>query len=190
MAGLAKTRLIPRLGAVGAAELQNRLIERTVRLARAANVGPVSLWCTPDRNHAVFEQMRTCFGVTLFDQTDNDLGARMYHAFSDLCASGPALLLGCDCVVMTPAILVECAKLLQKDNDAVIVPVEDGGYIAVGLKRPEPSLFEAMPWGTPSVMLETRKRATSAGLRVAELPVLWDIDEPEDYDRAVRCNVL
>lgn len=190
VAGLAKTRLIPRLGAQGAAELQRRLIERTVRLAYQAKIGPVSLWCTPDRNHAVFKQMRADFGVTLYDQSGDDLGGRMQHALSNLCASGPALLLGCDCVVMTSAILVECAGLLREQRDAVIVPVEDGGYIAIGLNRPQPLLFDAMPWGTSSVMPETRRRSFSMGLRVAELPVLWDIDQPEDYDRAVRRNLL
>ncbi len=53
--GLAKTRLIPLLGAAGAAALQERLIERTVATACAAAVGPVTLWTTPDESHPVFE---------------------------------------------------------------------------------------------------------------------------------------
>ena len=47
--GLAKTRLAPALGADGAAALQARLIERAAETARAANVGPVTLWAAPDQ---------------------------------------------------------------------------------------------------------------------------------------------
>ena len=46
--GLVKTRLIPVLGAHAAAILQERLTERTVTTARAAGIGPVTLWTTPD----------------------------------------------------------------------------------------------------------------------------------------------
>ncbi|MBL8419518.1 MAG: glycosyltransferase, partial [Dechloromonas sp.] len=49
--GLAKTRLIPHLGADGAAALQRWLLERIVTTALAADIGPVSLWCTPDIGH-------------------------------------------------------------------------------------------------------------------------------------------
>lgn len=190
VAGLAKTRLIPRLGPRGAADLQRRLIERTVRTACEANVGPVSLWCSPSKEHDVFAQMRDRYGVALCSQSNDDLGARMHHAFSSLAADASALLLGCDCVTITSEILVECSRLINGNHDAVFIPVEDGGYILVGLKKPEPHLFDAMSWGTANVMAETRVRASILGLRVAELKPLWDIDEPNDYDRAVLCNLL
>jgi glycosyltransferase A (GT-A) superfamily protein (DUF2064 family) len=46
--GFAKTRLIPVLGAEGAALLQSRLIERVADTAARAKLGPVSLWAAPD----------------------------------------------------------------------------------------------------------------------------------------------
>ena len=48
LAGFAKTRLIPRLGAEGAAALQRWLLQRTVATALSAGIGPVTLWCAPD----------------------------------------------------------------------------------------------------------------------------------------------
>jgi hypothetical protein len=46
VAGLAKTRLIPHLGAEGAAALQRWLLQRTIATAVGAGLGPVTLWCT------------------------------------------------------------------------------------------------------------------------------------------------
>ena len=54
--GLAKTRLIPSIGAHAAAVLQERLTERAVATALAADIGPVTLWCTPDPSHASFRE--------------------------------------------------------------------------------------------------------------------------------------
>jgi glycosyltransferase A (GT-A) superfamily protein (DUF2064 family) len=91
---------------------------------------------------------------------------------------------------LTPRHLVESAQLLCGEADAVIIPVEDGGYILVGLKRPAPELFIDMIWSDADVVARTRQRAESAGLVLAELPPLWDIDRVEDYERAVSCGLL
>ena len=48
VAGFAKTRLIPAIGAHAAAVLQERLTEHAVETAVAADLGPVTLWCAPD----------------------------------------------------------------------------------------------------------------------------------------------
>lgn len=188
--GFAKTRLIPRLGAKGAADLQRRLVERAVQVASAADVGPISLWCAPDGQHETFVELERSHGITLRNQPAGDLGTRMCHAFTDMTPALPTLLMGTDCAVITPHHLKQCATLLRGDTDAVFVPVEDGGYILVGLKKIEPSLFERMPWGSSTVMQETESRARAAGLTIAKLEPLWDIDRANDYDRARRCGAL
>src|SRR5215472_15806273 len=130
--GFAKTRLVPRLGQDGAADLQRRLIERAARIACEAELGPVSLWCLPNRGHDVFATFAQRYSIELYDQLeDADLGARMHHAFATLGATVPMLLMGTDCVTLTPSHLVQSAELLRGEADAVIVPVEDGGYILI-----------------------------------------------------------
>jgi rSAM/selenodomain-associated transferase 1 len=181
--GLAKTRLIPRLGAEGAADLQRRLLRRTVETAMAARLGPVSLWCMPSRDHPVFSACRDEWGLSLHEQKGEDLGARMLDAFAVLCAERPALLVGTDCPALTVAALRAAATALRTGMDAVFLPAEDGGYVLVGLRRPAPWLFEAMPWGTERVMAETRQRLSRLGWRWAEPAVLWDVDRPEDIER-------
>ena len=190
VAGFAKTRLIPRLGPGGAAALQARLIERAVGLARAAQLGPISLWCAPDADHDCFKALAAAGDVEIFQQAPGDLGAKMRDAFAVLGRRGPALLMGTDCVVIEPEHLRHCAQALQTGTDAVFLPVEDGGYILVGLNRPAPDLFDAIAWNTPTVMETTRARAANAGLRVWEGAMLWDLDRPEDFDRAVRAGLL
>jgi uncharacterized protein len=190
IAGFAKTRLIPRLGPAGAALLQARLIERAVSTVCNARTGPVSLWCAPEPEYPLFRDLARRFPIALHRQTGGDLGDRMSDAFRILTRASPALLIGTDCVVLDAPHLILSAKALRNGYDAVFLPVEDGGYILVGLRDCAPALFRDIPWNTHGVMAETRQRAASRGLRVAELAMLWDLDRPEDYDRSIALGAL
>jgi rSAM/selenodomain-associated transferase 1 len=190
IAGLAKTRLIPRLGARAAAELQRLMIERTVHAAIESRMGPVSLWCAPDRNNAVFSSLAAKYPIDLHAQSGPDLGARMLNAFEVLTAGCPVVLIGCDCPVLQASHLLMCAAALRAGHDAVFVPTEDGGYAVAAAAKPWPELFREIPWGSSDVMSETRSRAMRSGLRISEPVTLWDVDTPEDYDRAAGLNLL
>lgn len=181
--GQAKTRLIPALGPENAAALQRAFLRRTLLTAQAATLGPVSLWCAPDCGHPVFAECREEFGASLHPQPEGDLGERMLAAFRRLCGAGPVLLIGTDCPALSPAHLRASAQALSTGNDAVLLPAADGGYVLIGLRRPEKSLFENMPWGSSGVMAETRLRLCRAGLRWAEPALLWDVDDPGDLVR-------
>ena len=180
VAGEAKTRLIPALGAQGAAALAECLLERTLDQALSAAVGPVDLCCAPDSRHPAFARHASWSGITLSQQGDGDLGARMARAFERcLAGAGQALLIGTDAPALDAALLRRAAAALQQ-ADAVFVPAHDGGYALIGLRRPAPALFSAMPWSTPEVMALTRVRLAQAGLRHTELPAVHDIDQPAD----------
>jgi uncharacterized protein len=185
--GLAKTRLIPALGADGAAMLAARLIERAIATAQTAALGPVTLWCAPDESHPVFAAMPQKYGVALARQPDGDLGARMHEAA--VAANRPALVIGSDCPALTAAHLREAADALR-DHDAVLIPAEDGGYVLIGLRQPCEALFSGMQWSVASVMAETRRRLRSLGLSWRELAPLWDIDTPENLARLQREELL
>src|SRR5689334_14734736 len=123
VAGEVKTRLVPTLGADGAARLHERLVEHALETAIAARLGPVELWCAPDPAHPFFEGCAQRFGVALRRQRGADLGARMHDAFA--ATGAPLLLIGSDCPALTPADLRACAAALGT-HDAVFVPAEDG----------------------------------------------------------------
>lgn len=188
--GFAKTRLIPLLGAKGAAALQRELIRRTIEVALRSNLGPVSAWCTPDCEHEVFATLEATRPVQLRTQCGPDLGARLLGAFEALTVRHPLLIIGSDCPALTPSHLMQCALALRNGADAVFLPTEDGGYALVGSGKPIPPLFCNMPWSTDRVMAETRSRARRIGLTMAEPAVLWDIDTPADYNRALAAGII
>ena len=181
IAGFAKTRLIPVLGARGAAVLQERLVERAVETACAAAIGPVTLWATPDESHPVFQSIGARLGITLARQADGDLGARMLAAIT--AANTCVLLIGSDCPALTLEHLRTAADVLRDRAPAVVIPAEDGGYALIGVRTPEPALFSDMPWSTPLVMNETRRRLRTLGLTWHEPVTLWDVDLPQDLER-------
>jgi rSAM/selenodomain-associated transferase 1 len=182
--GLAKTRLAPALGANGAAALQARLIERAVETARAAEVGPVTLWAAPDQDHPTFQTLAALFGVALARQPEGDLGERMLAAI--VAARGLVLVIGTDCPALAPAHLRAAADALAAGIDVVTIPVEDGGYALIGMREPHPGLFADMPWSTAHVMAQTRRRLVRLGLTWREPARLWDVDVPADVERLRR----
>ena len=178
--GYAKTRLIPALGAVGAADLASRLLEHAVTQAQAAELGPVDLCCAPDHAHIGFASQAQRAGLVLSSQVEGDLGARMSHAFDHwLPCSDRVLMIGTDAPAIDAALLQQAAQALEQ-ADAVFVPALDGGYALIGLRQSAPQLFADMVWSTASVMTVTRTRLRTAGMRHTELAPVADIDEPAD----------
>ena len=186
VSGESKTRLIPRLGADGAAAIQLTLTERALLVARDAGIGPVELWCSPDRSHAAFIAQENC-GITLHDQGEGDIGQRMCRALcSALHAGDMPVLIGSDCPSLTPQDLRDAAAALEVGADVAMVPAEDGGYVLIAARTSPRSLFDGIDWGTSRVIEQTRSRLRELGLTWQELEARWDIDRPEDYDRLLR----
>ena len=181
LAGFAKTRLIPALGARGAARLQRAFVRRTLLVAQQAGLGGgVQLWCAPSADQRFFRALQRSMGVDCRTQPEGDLGARMQAATA---APGPVLLVGTDCPALTVQHMQAAADALRQGADAVCIPAEDGGYVLVGLCQPQPELFDGIDWSTERVMAQTRQRASTLGLALCELAPLWDVDTPSDLVR-------
>ena len=180
--GLAKTRLIPHLGADGAAALQCWLLERAVNTALAAGLGPVTLWCTPDIRHPVFLALAESGAIELRQQPDGDLGERMLQAISVSATEAGCLVIGTDCPLLSPADLRGAANALL-DNNAVVAPAEDGGYVLIGLRQATRRVFQDIDWSTDQVMAQTRQRLTEAAYTWHEISSFWDVDRSTDFER-------
>ena len=184
--GEVKTRLIPALGAEGAATLQSRLLGHAVDTVRASGLGPSELWCSPDTGDPVLQKYAARAGATLHDQGGGDLGERMARAFTaTLNRAKRVLLIGCDCPCLTAQDLRDAAIALEV-HDAVFTPAEDGGYALIGLRRTDARLFSDIVWSASTVMRATRERLAMLGWRSYELSTRWDVDRPEDLDRLHR----
>lgn len=179
--GRAKTRLIPALGPDGAAAVHDQLVRHTLSnvgmLTRDRDVH-VEIWtagCDPARFAKHFTPPVACAA-----QPEGDLGARMLAAMRAMLRTAHAgVIIGTDCPDLSPGILAAAFDAL-KNAEVVLGPAIDGGYYLIGLRRPIPSLFENIEWSTPTVLSCTLERAAALGVSVCLLPMLSDIDEPQD----------
>lgn len=171
--GAAKTRLIPALGADGAARLHRVLVERTLATIRASKLPfAVHITGSPPEDFAAWLGEH----VPLVEQGEGDLGARLARV------QAPAILLGADVPGLTAAHLTAAAEAMQQ-GEVVIGPALDGGYYLLGFTRPLPFVFTAMQWGTDAVLPETLARLAAHGITPTFLGPQDDCDRPEDLAR-------
>jgi uncharacterized protein len=180
VAGFAKTRLIPALGAEGAAELAQKMLRHTLETALASKLGPVEICATPDPADPVWQNLDLPKNVSWSTQGDGDLGERMARAAMRTTRNGEAvLLIGTDCPAIDVFTLHEAAQALH-DYDASLLPTYDGGYALLALKHFDKRLFENIPWSTNTVALQTLQVMAKINCEVKVLQTLHDIDEPLD----------
>jgi hypothetical protein len=166
--GRVKTRLVPpctheQAAALAEAALADTL--RTVLMAPAARRvlvldGEPGPWLPP--------------GFDIVPQCGGPLDERLAAAFAAV--RGPALLIGMDTPQVTPGLLA----VDWRAADAVFGPAADGGFWALGLREPDPALLRGVPMSTSATGAIQRARLVAAGLRVAELPQLRDVDTAAD----------
>jgi 2-phospho-L-lactate guanylyltransferase (CobY/MobA/RfbA family) len=140
-------------------------------VARPEDVGPVRA-LTPD-------------GCAVTVQIDGDLGRRMHHAIQNGLAQGhPAVaLVGSDCPEITADMVAAAFDALERDADAAICPSGDGGYSLIAASSDVAPAFADIAWSTQNVVEMTMSAADAAGLEVARLMPLDDVDRAEDVAR-------
>lgn len=167
--GRVKTRLCPPCTPAGAAELAAAALADTLAAACASGAdrvvlaldGRVGPWCPP--------------GVAVVGQGEGDLDHRLTRAW--MAATGPALQIGMDTPQVTAAELdAGMATLLAPGVDAVLGPATDGGWWAIGLRRPHPSAFLGVPTSRPDTGRRQADRLATLGLSVEPLPTHTDVD--------------
>lgn len=184
--GYVKTRLAEDVGAQKAAELYTDWLCETVRMCATSQLAPVELWCAPDTGHNTFSSLRNSCGVQLTSQPKGDLGTRMQAALHRALQKNEfALLIGTDCPVMDVGYLTSACRALDAGQELVLGPAEDGGYVLLGARKIDASLFRDIPWGTGCVLQTTRKRIQALGYKYTELTSLWDVDCYRDLQRLV-----
>ena len=189
--GLVKSRLVPFLGAQGAADLYSRMVLHTIRLACSTGLCPVELWCAPGKAHPFFRQCAEQYPILLFDQCEGGLGDRMAHGFANgLQRAASVVLIGADCPSITGDDLCQCLRWLQDDADVVLGPAEDCGYYLLGARQMISELFYDIPWGGPEVLPITRQRIERLGIECRELTTRWDVDQLEDVARLEQSGLL
>jgi hypothetical protein len=183
--GRVKTRLTPPFSPAEAAALAEAALADTLAAVAATPVsrrilaleGAAGDWLPP--------------GFDLVRQRGGGLDERIAAAFADAHAALPLpmLLIGMDTPQVTPELLAEAAAtLVCGEADAVFGPAADGGFWLLGLHGPDRSLLAGVPMSRPDTGRRQLDRLTAAGLRVAAMPELTDVDtvrEAELVSRAV-----
>ncbi|MCO4744200.1 MAG: TIGR04283 family arsenosugar biosynthesis glycosyltransferase [Proteobacteria bacterium] len=174
--GRTKTRLIPLVGARGA--------------ARLAEVFLADAWATL-QSHDSFEAVVSTtetdprrFALEpapmLWDQGQGDLGARIERTLQrGLADHDAAFAIGADSPDLSAAQL-DAALQSLRGNDAVVIPSADGGFVLLGLKHCPKGLLAQLPWSTATTCDRTVERLRSKGLSVEVLPSWFDVDEPAE----------
>lgn len=178
--GRVKTRLIPALGAAGAARLARRMLDHALEQSLLAGIGPVELCASPASDHPDWAGCPLPTGIEASDQGEGDLGARMGRAaLRNLRRDGRVLLMGADCPWLLAGHLRAAVAALE-DHEAVVYPALDGGYVLLGLRAFHASVFQDIPWSTSVVTQLTLGRMRALSWRVWVGQTLPDIDEPAD----------
>lgn len=193
VAGKVKTRLIPALGADGAARLYQQLLDYTLSNTISAALAPVNLCITPESRKDYFNQLMLNHSAAagsceLTEQQGQDLGIRMYHALTlALKKYSKAILIGTDCPFLSRADLKQAILALDA-NDMVFSPARDGGYVLVGAKKLVPEIFNNIEWGSERVMEQSRKALLANGVCWQELSEQYDIDVESDLKYLSQYN--
>jgi len=189
VAGRVKTRLQPQLGEAACLRLYEGLLDRTMCSVTAQGLAPVQLWVDDDPHNETF--LSYCNKSNIYIQAEGDLGQKMAHAVATVLSQDDVdsvILLGSDCPELDAAHLGLALQGLADGEDAVITPAEDGGYVLLGLHSPLLAVFENIDWGGERVFEQTQKRFAAVGVKVKTLPMLWDVDRPEDLQRLVNLD--
>lgn len=190
--GRVKTRLMPLLGPAGACEAHITL-SLTVLENLCSTGYLVQFWWdrslepAPEEAMVILNRLEAAgSGIEQRFQSGVTLGHRMLAAMSESLESCDyALVIGSDCPSVAPDYIHQAVKALAS-YDIVLGPSDDGGYVLIGARRVIPGMLDGIAWGTAGVLEQTQRRLNKLGLRVHLLEPLWDVDEPEDWQRFQR----
>ncbi len=180
--GKAKTRLIPALGAEGAATLHRQMTEHTLaQVKELQNRRKITIEVRFDGGDLTLMKRWLGYDLGYQEQGTGDLGTRIArsHASAFQAHMDSVVTIGTDCPGLGSQLMSKAFQQLLAD-ELVLGPAQDGGYYLIGLRRFIPELFSGITWGTAEVLKQTVDIAKQLDLSVAYLPELADVDRPED----------
>ncbi len=184
IAGKVNTRLIASIGVEVATKLQHDLIYHRLSMLSKANLCDVRLMCAPNQQDKTFLICKKKYPITLFDQMGVDLGERMFNGIVDALQKYKyCIVIGTDAPALNAKKIQQTIESLRSENNVVIVPAEDGGYVLIAMQQAYPFLFQNIDWGSAEVMQQTRDKLNENNVPYEELAVCWDVDRLEDYQR-------
>jgi uncharacterized protein len=181
--GKTKTRLIPLLGAEGAARFQAALISDTIGKVATLRKSAAGYLFYSGAGAIEFPLRRS---LEYHRQHGRDLGMRLARAFKFLLRThGCAVIIGTDSPELAPRLLRQAFRELVV-CDAVLGPCPDGGYYLIGLRRFDARIFRKIRWGTRFAFRDTRQNLVHKNFSCSVLEKCPDVDRPADFKRLAR----
>lgn len=187
VAGKAKTRLIPRLGAEHAAMLYQQMLLDTIDLvAEALNgSGAISLVCPTLADRTALQHMVASGIQVIADETGTLMGGLEYAlTYHTVAGYEQVILLDGDSPTL-PRHYLQSGFDALGTADIVLGPTIDGGYYLIGACQSQPALFQWEHLDSATICEKTQARAVAHGLRVDMLPSWFDVDTSEDLEQLV-----
>jgi rSAM/selenodomain-associated transferase 1 len=177
--GNVKTRLQPPLNPVEAADLH--LAFAADAWSKIKHLAPAATYLYSDTGAATYSDWA---GVQARLQRGDHLGERMAACFLELQQAGHQriLIVGSD-IPSLPLGYLQLGLTMLQDCDAVLGPVDDGGYYAVGCRRPLPEMFDGVTWSSGDTREQTEAVFLRLGYSIQLLPSWYDVDTFEDLQR-------
>jgi hypothetical protein len=180
--GRVKTRLAASIGEENAAAISEAFLRDAARAYPSLNAGSsggdLQLVVAADPFPDDFWGWRFPAPWRIEPQGEGDLGHRLSAAFRrEFARFERVAVVGAD----HPALPhTELGRFLQASN--AVWPTRDGGYAALILTRSPAagSLFEDIPWSTPSVLDRTLARAQANSIDLEIFEKTYDVDRFED----------
>lgn len=184
--GLAKTRLIPALGAAAAAGLYRAFLQDVLDTTASIRGDRFIYAWPPESLPRLVEIAEGRYRVR--PQVGATLSERMIAAFAELFAAGygAVAMRNSDSPTLPAEAVAEALDALERGADLVLGPDRGGGYYLVGLRAPRPELFRGFAMSTTSVLEETLRRAAAAKMRAHVLRTWLDVDTGEDLEQLRR----
>jgi rSAM/selenodomain-associated transferase 1 len=186
--GQVKTRLCPPMSPQDAARLHGQFLEDVLEeMARLPEI-TIALAYTPESSRPFFQNLAPP-AILLVAQAEAYLDERLIQACDWGFAQGfeTVLIRNSDSPDLPGWVVVEAQLILDSGRAQVVLgPCPDGGYYLMGLKSPQPQLFQGISWSSPTVLADTLAQAERLGLTVHLLPTWLDIDTLADLQAFVR----
>lgn len=179
--GTVKTRLAATVGDRAALEAYRFLAERQMAAIRQSGL-PCVLWTTGQEGSSPAASWLTG-AAAVHLQPQGDLGRRLSWACAQAFSMGApgVVLVGTDCPDLDSAHLEDLAAHVSQGRFAM-QPADDGGYVALGLPKNCPEVFQGIAWSTSSVGEATVRILRDLGHAPLVLESLPDIDTQTDWD--------
>lgn len=177
--GHVKTRLSPPFSPAEACRIAECALAETLEAVAACGAdrrvvvldGPPGPWLPP--------------GFEIVPQGRGSLDKRLAAAWDHV--GGRGVQIGMDTPQVTAAVLDDALdRLDQPGADAVLGPAADGGWWAIGLRRPDPAVFLGVPMSTPCTGAAQLERMQALGLTVDVLATEFDLDTVADAVHLAR----